>query len=59
MDEKLVLQWHVSGAVKHDFWLYIWHYASTNENFDYNYPHSNVLMINDVNFFWQYILDIL
>ena len=41
---NLVLQRRVSGAVKHDFRLYIQQYTSPNENFEYGYPHFNALL---------------
>ena len=41
---NLVLRRCVSGAVKRDFRTYIRRYTSTNENFEYGYPHSNVLL---------------
>ena len=41
---NLVLRRRVSGAVKHDFRTYIRRYTSTNENFEYGYPHSNALL---------------
>ena len=34
----------VSGAVEHDFRPYIRRFTSPNENFEYGYPHSNVLV---------------
>ena len=40
---NFVLRRHVGGAVKHDFRPYIRRYLSPNENFEYGYPHSNVL----------------
>ena len=40
---NFVLRRRVSGAVKHDFRPYIRRYISPNENFEYGYPHSNVL----------------
>ena len=40
---NFVLRRRVSGAVKHDFRPYIRRYTSPNENFEYGYPHSNVL----------------
>ena len=40
---NIVLRRRVSGAVKHDFRPYIRRYTSPNENFEYGYPHSNVL----------------
>ena len=42
----LVLCRRASGAVKHDFQLYIYirRYTSTNENFEYGYPHSNAFL---------------
>ena len=33
----------VNGALKHDFRPYKRRYTSLNENFEYGYPHSNVL----------------
>ena len=41
---NLVLTWRGSGAVKRDFRPYIRWYTSPNENFEYGYPHSNVLL---------------
>ena len=41
---NLVLLQPVSGAVKRDFRTYIRRYISPNENFEYDYPHSNVLL---------------
>ena len=41
---NLVLQRRVSGAIKRDFRTYIRRYTSPNENFEYGYPHSNVLL---------------
>ena len=41
---NLVLRRHASGAVKSDFRTYIRRYTSQNENFEYGYPHSNVLL---------------
>ena len=32
------------GAIKRDFWTCIRRYTSPNENFEYGYPHSNVLL---------------
>ena len=40
---NFVLRRRVGGAVKHDFRPYIRRYTSTNEKFEYGYPHSNVL----------------
>ena len=40
---NLVLRWRISGALKHDFRMYIRRYTSPNENFEYGYPHSNAL----------------
>ena len=40
---NFVLRRRVSVAVKHDFRPYIRRYTSPNENFEYGYPHSNVL----------------
>ena len=40
---NFVLRRRVSGVVKHDFRPYIRRYTSPNENFEYGYPHSNVL----------------
>ena len=40
---NFVLRRRVRGAVKHDFRPYIRRYTSPNENFEYGYPHSNVL----------------
>ena len=34
----------MSGAVKRDFRTYIRRYTSPNANFEYGYPHSNVLL---------------
>ena len=41
---NLVLWWHVSRAIKRDFGTYILRYTSPNENFNYDYPHSNALL---------------
>ena len=41
---NLVLRRRVSGAVKRDFPSYIRRYTSPNENFEYDYPHSNALL---------------
>ena len=41
---NLVLRRGVSGAVKRDFRTYIRRYTSPNENFEYEYPHSNALL---------------
>ena len=41
---NLVLHRCASGAVKHDFRLYIHRYNSPNENFEYSYPHSNAFL---------------
>ena len=41
---NLVLRQRVSGDVKRDFRMYIWRYISSNENFEYGYPHSNALL---------------
>ena len=41
---NLVLRRRVSRAVKRDFQTYIRRYTSPNENFEYGYPHSNVLL---------------
>ena len=41
---NLVLRRHVSGAVKRDFRTYIRLYTSPNDNFEYDYPHSNALL---------------
>ena len=41
---NLVLRRRVSGAVKRDFRTNIRRYASSNENFEYGYPHSNALL---------------
>ena len=41
---NLVLRRRASGAVKRDFRTYIWRYTSPNENVEYGYPHSNVLL---------------
>ena len=40
---NFVLRRRVSGAVKHNFRTYIRRYTAPNENFEYGYPHSNVL----------------
>ena len=40
---NFVLRRRVSGAVKHNFRTYIRWYTAPNENFEYGYPHSNVL----------------
>ena len=45
---NLVLRRGGSRAVKHDFWTYIWRYASPNENFEYGYPHSNALLHSQI-----------
>ena len=42
--ENLVLRRRVSGAVKRDFRTYIRRYTSSNETFEYGYPHSNALL---------------
>ena len=41
---NLVLRRRASGAVKRDFRTYIRQYTSPNENFEYGYLHSNVLL---------------
>ena len=41
---NLVLWWRASGAIKRDFRTYIRQYTSSNENFEYGYPHSNALL---------------
>ena len=41
---NLVLRRRGSGAVKRDFRTYIRRYTSPNENFEYDYPHSNALL---------------
>ena len=41
---NLVLRRLVSRAIKRDFRLYIRRYTSTNENFEYGYPHFNALL---------------
>ena len=41
---NLVLRRRASGAVKRDFRTYIRRYTSPNENFEYDYPHSNALL---------------
>ena len=41
---NLVLRRRVSGAIKRDFRTYIRRYTSPNENFEYDYPHSNALL---------------
>ena len=41
---NLVLLWRASVAVKRDFRTYIRQYTSSNENFEYGYPHSNALL---------------
>ena len=41
---NLVLRRRISGAVKRDFRTYIRRYTSPNENFEYDYPHSNALL---------------
>ena len=41
---NLVLRRRASGAVKRDFRTYIRRYTSSNENFEYGYPHSNALL---------------
>ena len=44
MVENLVFWRHGSGAVKRDSPTYIRRYTSPNDNFEYGYPHSNVLL---------------
>ena len=41
---NLVLRRRTSGAVKRDFRTYIRRFTSTNDNFEYCYPHSNALL---------------
>ena len=41
---SIVLRRRVSGAIKCDSRTYIRRYTSPNENFEYGYPHSNVLL---------------
>ena len=41
---NLVLRRHGSRAVKRDLRRYIRPYTSSNENFEYGYPHSNALL---------------
>ena len=41
---NLVLWRRVSEAIKRDFLTYIRQYTSSNENFEYGYPHSNALL---------------
>ena len=41
---NLVLRARKSGAIKHDFRLYIRRYTSQNEHFEYGYPHSNAFL---------------
>ena len=41
---NLVLWRRVSGAVISDFRTYIRPHTSSNENFEYGYPHSNTLL---------------
>ena len=41
---NLVLRRRASGAVKHDFQIYIRQYTSRNSNFECGYPHSNALL---------------
>ena len=50
MDGNLVLQRRASGAVKRDFQTYIRRYTSPNENFEYDYPHSNALLQFELKF---------
>ena len=38
---NLVLWRRARGAIKRDLRTYIQQYTSTNENFEYGYPHSN------------------
>ena len=40
---NLVLRRRLSRAVKRDFRTYIRRYTSSNESFEYGYPHSNAL----------------
>ena len=40
---NLVLRRRANGAVKRDFRTYIRRYTSPNQNFEYDYPHSNAL----------------
>ena len=42
---NFVLRRRVSGAVKRNFWPYNRWYTSTNEHFEYGYPHCNALVI--------------
>ena len=41
---NLVLRRRLRVAVKRDFRTYIRRYTSSNENFEYDYPHSNALL---------------
>ena len=42
---NLVLLWHASGTIKHNFpTVYPTIYISPNENFENGYPHSNALL---------------
>ena len=45
---NLVLRQHACGAVKHDFRMYIQQYTSPNENFEYDFSHSNALLQFDL-----------
>ena len=41
---NLVLRRRATRDVKRDFRTYIRRYTSSNENFEYGYPHSNALL---------------
>ena len=41
---NLVLQQHTSGALNHDFQLYLRGYTFPNENSEYGYPHPNAIL---------------
>ena len=41
---NLFLRRRASGVLKHDFRTYIPRYTSPNDNLEYGYPHSNVLL---------------
>ena len=56
---NLVLRRHASGAVKRDFRAYIRRYTSPNENFQYGYPQSNVLLQFCLKFELCQILDVI
>ena len=42
--ENSILQPHVRGAIKRDFQTLILRYTSSNEFFEYGYPHPNALV---------------